>query len=83
MRFMFMGGLVKIASGDPSWANLTALNFHYETQPLPTPVAYYVHHLPEWFHKICVAGVFFIELVVPFFIFLPATLLFFCKEQSY
>jgi hypothetical protein len=71
MRFMFMGGLVKIASGDPSWANLTALNFHYETQPLPTPVAYYAYQLPEWFHKICVAGVFFIELVVPFFIFLP------------
>lgn len=70
-RFMFMGGVVKIASGDPSWANLTALNFHYETQPLPSPIAYYVHHLPEWFHKICVGGVFVIELVVPFFIFLP------------
>ena len=70
-RFMFMGGVVKIASGDPSWANLTALNFHYETQPLPSPIAYYAHHLPEWFHKICVGGVFFIELVVPFFIFLP------------
>ena len=62
---------MKIASGDPSWANLTALNFHYETQPLPSPIAYYVHHLPEWFHKICAGGVFVIELVVPFFIFLP------------
>ena len=70
-RFMFMGGVVKIASGDPAWANLTALNFHYETQPLPTPIAYYVHHLPTWFHKVCVGGVFFIELVVPFFVFLP------------
>jgi hypothetical protein len=70
-RFMFMGGVVKLASGDPSWVNLTALNFHYETQPLPSPVAYYAHHLPTWFHKISVAGVFFIELVVPFFIFLP------------
>lgn len=70
-RFMFMGGVVKLASGDPTWANLTALSFHYQTQPLPSPVAYYAHHLPEWFHKLCVGGVFFIELVVPFFVFLP------------
>lgn len=70
-RFMFMSGVVKIASADPTWANFTALQYHYETQPLPSPVAYYAHHLPLWFHKMCVAGVFFIELVVPFFIFLP------------
>ncbi len=70
-RFMFMGGVVKIASGDPSWANLTALSFHYETQPLPTPVAYYLHQLPGWFHKISASGVFAIELILPFFIFLP------------
>jgi len=70
-RFMFMGGVVKLASGDPSWANLTALNFHYETQPIPTALAYYAHHLPVWFHKVCVGSVFFIELLVPFFVFLP------------
>lgn len=70
-RFMFMGGLVKVLSGDPSWHNLTALNYHYETQPLPSPLAYYAHHLPEIVQQISVAGVLFIELVVPFFIFLP------------
>lgn len=70
-RFMFMGGLVKIVSGDPSWANFTALNYHYLTQPLPSPVAYYAFFLPSWFHQFCVALVFFIELVVPFGVFLP------------
>ena len=70
-RFMFMGGVVKLASGDPSWANLTALSFHYETQPLPSAIAYYAHHLPMWFHKVCVGGVFVIELLVPLFVFLP------------
>jgi lipase maturation factor len=70
-RFMFMGGVVKLASHDPSWANLTALNFHYQTQPLPSPLAYYAYYLPEWFHQLCVAGVFIIELIVPFFVFLP------------
>jgi hypothetical protein len=70
-RFMFMGGLVKLASGDPAWANLTALDYHYLTQPLPTPLAYYAYFLPQWFNKFCVAGVFLIELIVPFFVFLP------------
>ena len=70
-RFMFMGGVVKLVSGDPAWANLTALGYHYETQPLPSPLAWYAHQLPDWFHRICVGGVFFIELVIPFLIFLP------------
>jgi len=70
-RFMFMSGVVKIASGDPTWANLTALNYHYLTQPLPTPLAYYAYFLPEWWHKLCVSGVLFIELLVPFFVFMP------------
>lgn len=69
-RFMFMGGVVKIASGDPTWANLTALQYHYETQPLPTPLAFYAHQLPAWLQQLCAGGVFFIELIVPFCVFL-------------
>ena len=48
-RLMFESGLVKLLSGDPSWHNLTALQFHYETQPLPTPLAWYAHLAPEQF----------------------------------
>ena len=70
-RFMLMAGIVKLASGDSSWANLSALNYHFLTQPLPAPLAYYAYFLPAWFHRLCVAGVFFIELVVPFFVFFP------------
>ena len=70
-RFMLMGGIVKIASGDATWQNWTALNYHYETQPLPSPLAYYVHHLPESVHWFCTGAVLFIELIVPFFILLP------------
>ena len=69
-RFMLMGGVVKIASGDPNWANLSALDFHYLTQPLPSPVAFYAYYLPDWVQKASVAGMFFIELIVPFFVFL-------------
>ena len=45
-RFMFMSGVVKLASGDPNWWNLTALSYHFVTQPLPTPLAWYAAHLP-------------------------------------
>lgn len=70
-RLMFSSGFRKLSSGDPTWRNFTALDFHYYTQPLPTPVAWYMYQLPEWFHKFSVGFMFFIELVVPFFIFAP------------
>ena len=70
-RLMFSSGMVKLLSGDATWHNLTALTFHYETQPLATPLAWYMHQLPLWFHKISCAGMFLLELVLPFLIFLP------------
>ena len=69
-RLMFASGFVKLAS-DEVWRNLTALNFHYETQPLPTWFGWYAHQLPEWFHKASTIGMFAAELVVPFLIFAP------------
>ena len=72
-RLMFASGFVKLVS-DEVWRNLTALNFHYETQPLPTSIAWYVHQLPEWFQKISVIGMFAVELVIPFLIFAPRRL---------
>ena len=75
-RLMFASGVVKLMSGDPTWSNLTALNFHYETQPLPTSLGWYVHHLPEWIQKASVAGMFGVEIVVPFLIFAPRRLRF-------
>src|SRR6267142_1729596 len=70
-RLMLEAGLVKILSGDATWRSLTALNFHYETQPLPTPLAWYAHQLPQIFKKMSVAGVFIVELAVPFLFFFP------------
>jgi len=67
-RLMFMSGAVKLLSADPSWWKLTALSFHYETQPLPTWVGWYAHQLPVWFQKISVAIMFGIELAAPFLI---------------
>ncbi|HEY2952270.1 MAG TPA: lipase maturation factor family protein [Verrucomicrobiae bacterium] len=70
-RLMFASGLAKLLSGDATWHDLTALTFHYETQPLPTPLAWYAHNLPVWFHKASCAGMFSVELILPFLIFVP------------
>ena len=73
-RLMLESGAVKLLSGDPTWRNLTALNFHYETQPLPTPLAWYAHHLPASFQKFSVGTMFVIELAVPFLFLMPRRL---------
>jgi predicted DCC family thiol-disulfide oxidoreductase YuxK len=75
-RLMFFSGFVKLASHDPSWRNLTTLSFHFETQPLPTPPAWYAHHLPLWTLEAACAIMFVIELGVPFLIFAPRRLRF-------
>lgn len=73
-KLMFSSGVGKLLSGDETWRNLTALNYHYYTQPLPNPIAWHVHHLPHWIHKLSVAVMLFIEIVVPFFFFAPKRL---------
>ncbi len=73
-RLMFMSGIAKLLSGDPNWRNLTALSYHYETQPLPTPLAWYMHQLPLWFHKVSTVFALTVELLVPFLIFAPLRL---------
>lgn len=70
-RLMFASGCVKLLSGDPTWRNLTALNYHYETQPLPTWIGWYAHQMPVWFQQTSTGVMFAIELVLPFFIFGP------------
>ncbi len=70
-RFMLMSGVVKLASGDAAWHDLSALDYHFETQPLPTPLAYFAHHLPDVILRAGVAFTFFVELVLPFLLFAP------------
>lgn len=73
-RLMFAAGMVKLTSGDPLWRGLTALSVHYETQPLPTPIGWYAHHLPQWFQEASTAAVLGVELIVPWLVFAPRLL---------
>jgi lipase maturation factor 1 len=68
-RLMFESGLVKLTSHDPNWRNLHALRYHFYTQPLPMPLAYYMQQAPDWLLDSMTLSVFVIELLVPFFIF--------------
>jgi hypothetical protein len=69
-RLCFFAGWVKLASGDPTWRDLTALDYHFWTQPLPNPLSRWFHHLPGWVHAAGVAATFAVELVLPFGILL-------------
>lgn len=69
-RVMFGAGLIKLR-GDPCWRNLTCLDWHFETQPMPNPLSWYYHWMPEWGHKAGVLFNHFSELIVPFGYFLP------------
>lgn len=70
-KLMFLSGAVKLLSGDESWRDLTALSYHYWTQPLPNPLSPFMHALPLWFHRGETILTFAIELGAPFFIFWP------------
>ena len=68
---MFGAGMIKMRA-DPCWRDLTCLFYHYETQPLPNPLSWYLHHSPRWMHKTGVLFTHFAQLVVPWFYFAPA-----------
>lgn len=71
---IFLGaGLIKLR-GDPCWVELTCLDYHFETQPIPSPLTPFFHFLPSWAHQ---GGVLFnhaAELVAPFGFFGPRVL---------
>jgi predicted DCC family thiol-disulfide oxidoreductase YuxK len=79
-KLMFMSGVVKLTSGDTvwgwidhsfHWSALTALDYHYWTQPLPTIFAWFADKHPEWFKKFSVGFCLVVEVIVPFFIWAP------------
>jgi len=69
-RLMFGAGLIKLR-GDECWRDLSCMQYHYETQPMPNPLSWYFHQLPHWINKAAVLVTHFSEIVVPFFYFAP------------
>jgi hypothetical protein len=69
-RIELGAGLIKLR-GDPCWRDLTCMDYHHETQPIPNPLSRYVHLLPRGFHRAEVAGNYVAQLGAPFLLFLP------------
>jgi len=72
VKLTFLSGITKLLSKDPTWANWTALSYHYETQPLPAWTSWFMYQLPPAVHYWSTAATLFIELAVPWLIWLPA-----------
>lgn len=70
-RIYFESGVVKLASGDVHWRNLTAMDEYYQNGPLPAWPGWYVQHLPHWYHAGTVVLTLVIELFVVWAVFLP------------
>jgi hypothetical protein len=69
-RVEFGAGLIKLR-GDRCWRDLTCMDFHHETQPMPNPLSWFFHKLPKSLHRIETVGNFVAQLVLPFGLFLP------------
>ncbi len=82
-KLMLMSGVVKLSSylllpdaSTDTWWNLTALDYHYWTQPLPTALGWWAANTSEWLKHFCTATALIIETVVPFLIWAPRRLRF-------
>ena len=69
-RVEFGAGLIKLR-GDRCWRDLSCLDYHHETQPMPGPLSWFFHHLPRPLHRVEVAGNHVAQLIVPFGLFAP------------
>lgn len=70
-RIYFESGVVKLASGEPQWRTLTAMDRYYENGPLPTWIGWYAQHLPHGFHAATALLTLVMELLVVWMLFLP------------
>ncbi|XDV24567.1 hypothetical protein PO909_028700 [Leuciscus waleckii] len=68
-RLTFCTGASKLASGDPAWYGLSALSHHFENQMSPTPLAWFVHQLPDWLLRLGAVAVLQCEITIPLMTF--------------
>jgi predicted DCC family thiol-disulfide oxidoreductase YuxK len=73
-KLMLMSGVVKLTSGDASWWDLSALDYHYWSQPLPTVLGWWADKSPEWLKHCSTAFTLIVEIIFPFLIWFPRRL---------
>jgi hypothetical protein len=78
LRIYFESGVVKLASHDPQWRSLTALDHYYENGPLPDWIGWYTQQLPHTFQASVALAALLIELGLVWMLFLPRRLRLLC-----
>ena len=73
-KLVFLSGLTKLLSGDPTWQTASALDYHFQTQPLPPWTAWYAQNLSSGLHLAATYVMFAIELGAPWLLFAPPRL---------
>ncbi len=71
VKVVLESGIVKLASGDPTWRDLTALTFHWWSQPLPAWTSVYLSQLPLEVQRVLCGLMFVFELAIPLLAFGP------------
>ncbi len=70
VKITLESGIVKLSAGDASWwPDLTALTYHYWTQPLPAWTSVFIDRSPVFVHKVSCVAMFVLELGFPLLAF--------------
>jgi hypothetical protein len=69
LKLYWESGIAKWQSHLHDWQDGSAMAYYYETAPLPTALAWYLHHAPSWWHHCESWATLAFELGVPFGIF--------------
>jgi hypothetical protein len=77
-KLMLESGIVKFTSfgadNENAWRDLTALDFHYWTQPMPHGLSSWIDSLPAWLDQFSLISMYGIELILPILLFFPGNL---------
>ncbi len=68
-KIIFLSAMAKMMAHTGHWRDLTALFYHFETQPIPTSVSYLFHSLPSSILAIATVLTLAIQLICPFLLF--------------
>ncbi|ULT82865.1 hypothetical protein L3Y34_012243 [Caenorhabditis briggsae] len=71
VRVTFMTGATKLLSKCPEWWSLNALDYHFESQPMPTPLSFYAHHFPSFLKQAATLATFCFEIALPCMYMIP------------
>eukprot|EP00934_Nitzschia_sp_Nitz4_P003419 Nitzschia sp. Nitz4//scaffold216_size36101//23908//25674//NITZ4_007783-RA/size36101-processed-gene-0.5-mRNA-1//1//CDS//3329542200//3409//frame0 len=72
-RVSMGAGLIKIR-GDSCWTEKTCLHYHFETQPIPSPLSFLFHFLPKWMLTRAVDLDLFVQVYSSWMVLCPTSL---------